>query len=62
MPKPSDGWSNIVSDWHDVVLGSDMIPAGWKTYLPEGDNEIALRQEGGSGANLAWLSLAPVNP
>jgi hypothetical protein len=59
---PSDGWSNIVSDWHDVVLGSDMIPAGWKTYLPEGDNEIALRQEGGSGANLAWLSLDPVNP
>ena len=56
---PSDGWSNTASDWHDFVLGSDALPAGWKVYLPAGDNVVTLREEGGSGANLAWLSLDP---
>jgi len=59
---PSDGWSNVVSDWHDFVLGSDVIATGWKVYLPAGANQIALRQEGGSGANLAWLILDPARP
>jgi len=56
---PSDGWSNVVNDWHDLALGSDRIPDGWKIYLPAGDNKIVLRQDGGNGANLAWLSLEP---
>jgi len=60
-PPPSDGMSTFVSDWRDVVLGSDTTPGGWKIYLPAGDTEIALRQEGGS-ANLAWLSLDPAIP
>jgi hypothetical protein len=59
---PSDGWSNMANDWHDLVLGSDMTPDGWKIYLPAGDNVIALREDGGSGANLAALSLDPAKP
>jgi hypothetical protein len=59
---PSDGWSNVMSDWHELVFGADSKPGGLKIYLPAGNDKIALRQEGGSGANLAWLNLDPAKP
>jgi hypothetical protein len=59
---PSDGWSNLASDWQDLVLGSDVNPEGWKVYLPSGNCQIGLRDDGGSGANLAWISLEPARP
>jgi hypothetical protein len=59
---PSDGWSNMVSDWHDLILGADFLPGGWKVYLPSGPCQIALREDGGLGANLESISIVPATP
>lgn len=53
---PSDGWSNRTDDWHEVVLGADQAPSGWKFYLPKGPCDLALRNDGG-GLNVNWLEL-----
>ena len=55
---PSDGWSNQSDDWHEVLLGADQIPSGWKIYLPQGPCDVTLRNDGG-GLNLDWLEFEP---
>ena len=55
---PSDGWSNGSDDWHEITLGADQVPSGWKFYLPQGPSDLALRNDGG-GLNIDWLELEP---
>jgi len=56
--SPSDGWSNISSDWHELVLGAEQAAPGWKIYLKKGPCVLDLRNDGG-GLNLDWLELDP---
>jgi hypothetical protein len=56
--SPSDGWSNVTSDWREAVLGAEQAAPGWKIYLKKGPCVLDLRNDGG-GLNLDWLELDP---
>jgi hypothetical protein len=56
--SPSDGWSNVSNDWHELVLGAEQATPGWKIYLKKGPCVLDLRNDGG-GLNLDWLELDP---